>query len=542
MASTEAPAAPPATPAAAPAPQPDDTSTTAPPCIFCERPAGTVTYVWSDWLCRLVMEQHGDWTRDGEERRIDLVTLGRMEREVDTSVTRVCDTCAHGWIQRLEDHVRPVLESMIAGESTPLPPIRRKLLARWAAKTAVVMECAADDTPIRTPRFAREHLRKVGVHPGTQVLAGRYEGQRQILSHERDLFSTTIDGEKRYASQTSFVIGRLLLQVFAAPWQDTVPELTESAAEPFIPLVGPNNRDVVWPPRVAIDDSHYDLVRRGSDDTTAGPSSDPELPQGRGTTMTTDDIVDTDVAAPDVDETTEEAAGPERAWHSAAVVPDATPDEAPDDAAEIAPEIAPAIAPNRPDAPDPVFEDEAGSDAPPAEAADASARTRRKTSRRRLAGGLLMLVVLGGVLGWGLHQRSEANRLRSHALVLQTRAHTREVQLRNRTLQFRASQATIGQLNRNIAALASDKTNPADRPEQLRQIIAAIPAVSDGVRHCANISLATVSDALDFVATYPQSTTDTINTDSSKVETTCGQATAAINTLEGLTAGANAKS
>ena len=68
----------------------------------------------------------------------------RMRREVDQTVHSVCDACLRGWMQRLEDNVSPFLQLMIAGEPTPLSPGRRRILARWAAKMAIVMECAYD--------------------------------------------------------------------------------------------------------------------------------------------------------------------------------------------------------------------------------------------------------------------------------------------------------------------------------------------------------------------------------------------------------------
>jgi hypothetical protein len=185
-----------------------------------------------------------------------------MEREVDTTVTRVCETCREGWVQRLEDDVKPFLLPMIAGEPTPLPPARQWLLARWAAKTAVVLECSLD-TPVRTPRDACEHLRKVGVHAGTQVLVGHYDGAAQILTYERDLFSRTIDGEQRFFPQASLVIGRVLIQVFAGPWRSGAPELIPQALQPFIALVGGSGTDVHWPPATAIDDARYELARFG---------------------------------------------------------------------------------------------------------------------------------------------------------------------------------------------------------------------------------------------------------------------------------------
>jgi hypothetical protein len=256
-------AAPPETPLeSGPTRRSGDDASGVQPCVFCDRPSGSAVYAWPDWLCRFMTDHLGDWNVEGPNGVPSPAILERMEREVDKTVTCVCDTCASGWMQRLEDNVSPLLQSLALGEPNPLPAARRKLLARWAAKTAVVME-SASRTWIRTPKFACEHLRKVGVHPGTQVLVGRYDGQAQILTHERDLFSTTVDGEKRHVSQATFVIGKLLIQVFADPWRDTTPQLAEGVSDPFIPLLGGNGRVVHWPPALSIDDRLYDLARFG---------------------------------------------------------------------------------------------------------------------------------------------------------------------------------------------------------------------------------------------------------------------------------------
>ena len=195
--------------------------TRVPGCVFCDRPAGSPEYAWPEWLCRFLTDQLVVWSKD---RPIDAAIMHRTRLEVDQTVRGVCGNCSRGWIQRLDDKVDGFLQSMIVGDPTPLPQVRRRLLARWAAKTAAVMECA-DESPIRTPRFASEYLRRVGVHPGTQVLVGRYDGEQQILSHERDLFSRMIGGKKHYLSQSSFVIGKAFIQVFCDPWRDSTPEL-----------------------------------------------------------------------------------------------------------------------------------------------------------------------------------------------------------------------------------------------------------------------------------------------------------------------------
>jgi hypothetical protein len=242
----------------------------APTCVFCDRPAGNAEYAWPEWLARFLMDRHMDQDATLREPGLDLVVLERVETEIDKTVTCVCETCTNGWMQRLEENASPLLRSMIVGDPTPLPPARRKLLARWSAKTAIVMECASR-TWIRTPRFASEHLRKVGVHPGTQVLVGHYDGHLQLLTNERDLFSRMVDGEKRYIGQTTFVIGKLIVQVFADPWRDSAPELTEGASHPFVPLLGGNGRVIEWPPAVSVDDTLYDLAR-------CGPISEDVLP------------------------------------------------------------------------------------------------------------------------------------------------------------------------------------------------------------------------------------------------------------------------
>lgn len=246
-------------------------------CVFCDRPSASIEYAWPEWLCRFLTDQLIVWSR---EHAIDPAVLERTRTEVDQTVRNVCGNCSRGWMQRLEDNVSPFLESMIKGDPTPLSQVRRRLLARWAAKTAVVMEFA-DDSEVRTPRFASEYLRRIGVHPGTQVLVGKYRGDQQILTHERDVFSRLIDGQKHYFSQSSFVIGKTLIQVFSDPWRNSTPELAESAAQPLISLVPSHDRKSDWPPPIAIDDAGYDIVRHGpvdDDDELSGEERVPAVP------------------------------------------------------------------------------------------------------------------------------------------------------------------------------------------------------------------------------------------------------------------------
>lgn len=229
-------------------------------CIFCECPAGTLSYLWPEWLCRRFTDRFaaGDigW-------RADDPFVERMRSEVDQTIDCVCEACIQGWMHDLDGAVRLFLPKMVDGEQTRLSPRKQALLARWAARTAAVMEYA-DDNPQRIPQAACAFLRRVGVHAGTQVLLGRSDGNAIGLSHERDLFRRTVDGVERYMPQATFVIGSVFLQVLSDPWRDNPPTPVADTTRLLIPLVPVHRRRIDWPPPASIDDSLYDLVRHGT--------------------------------------------------------------------------------------------------------------------------------------------------------------------------------------------------------------------------------------------------------------------------------------
>lgn len=229
-------------------------------CIFCARPAGPVEYAWPEWLCRHFAERLAAGNID---RGADDLFVARMRSEVDQTIDCVCPTCVHGWIQNLDDEVLAFLPKMIEGNETRLSPRKQGLLARWAARTAVIMEYA-DDGPPQIPRAASQVLRRVGVHAGTQVLLGRYDGHVRLLTHDRDVFRRTVDDVECCVPQATFVIGNVFLQVLTDPWRDNSPSPIENTSRMLTPLVPVHHRKIDWPPPESIDDSLYDGVRYGT--------------------------------------------------------------------------------------------------------------------------------------------------------------------------------------------------------------------------------------------------------------------------------------
>ncbi len=253
----------PAAPRVAPTPKVDVSAAPAemagvlPSCIFCDQPIGTVTYFWPEWLCRLFADQ---LTISNTELGFDDV-VENLRREVDQTVDCICESCSDGWLQRLDDEVSPFLTTMIVGNEKRLSPRQQGALARWAAKTAAVAQYVHDDA-VPTPRVACEYLRRAGLHAGTQILVGRYDGKAR-LTYERDLFSRTIDGTEHYLSQSTFVIGKVLFQVIVDARQHGTPQLTPDATDLLLALVPSNDRKIDWPPGISIDDANEDLVRHG---------------------------------------------------------------------------------------------------------------------------------------------------------------------------------------------------------------------------------------------------------------------------------------
>jgi hypothetical protein len=420
--------------------------------------------------------------------------------------------------------VKPFLATMIEGVPTSLPPARQKLLAQWAATMAIVLECASDPS-LPTPRFAREHLRTTGVHPGTQVLVGRYDGHLEMLSAERDLFVRTVSGEQRHLSQTSLIMGNVLIQVFADPWRDTPPELTDSAGQPFIALVGGHEAPIEWPPALSIDDELYDLVRLGSGPDTWAAEQRAEVPEGSAPTMAKQRNSGHGESRPAISDRDSE--GWTSVLQSVEASPEATNDARADEQMPPAPATVPMLEtferpPELPNLERPVHTRDDAADKP----------TGRWHPRRLLVSAVVLIVVVG-LAGFGFHERSNADRSRAHSTTLLRRTQALDAQIRVKAQQVNATQATVTQLENRIAALTAGKTPTTDEPAELRQLLAAVPAATDGLRQCANAAFQTALNALDFAAAYPDESTG-VDAAATNVASVCGRAGSAGNALDEL--------
>ena len=110
-------------------------------CIFCAKEGKqTREHVIPQWLASYLGDDVGLdtslWKRSGNS-----VERGRTlsRRQTDLVLRRVCTECNSGWMSRLESEARPMLIPLIAGDTIQLNPQTRRVLLRWAVKTAAVL-------------------------------------------------------------------------------------------------------------------------------------------------------------------------------------------------------------------------------------------------------------------------------------------------------------------------------------------------------------------------------------------------------------------
>jgi hypothetical protein len=97
------------------------------------------------WLAKLITAEFGGAApADMKYRFTDaaggVATRSFKSRQAEVVVRRVCVACNGGWMARLEQVTKPVLEPMVLGRTTRLTIDQQVLLAHWAAKTVVVIK------------------------------------------------------------------------------------------------------------------------------------------------------------------------------------------------------------------------------------------------------------------------------------------------------------------------------------------------------------------------------------------------------------------
>jgi len=62
----------------------------------------------------------------------------------------VCRSCNNDWLATLENDVSPIVRPMLWGEYVAIPPDQQSLIATWAMKTALLIDCVTGSV---VPRY-----------------------------------------------------------------------------------------------------------------------------------------------------------------------------------------------------------------------------------------------------------------------------------------------------------------------------------------------------------------------------------------------------
>src|SRR5260370_28165312 len=122
-------------------------------CLFCNEDANSKEHVWPQWILRLPPARRPVRQRLGTGKEVTY--------SGDFKLKGVCSTCNNGWMSELETEVRPILGPIVQDLSIQLDLEDQKKIARWAFKTAIVLEGTKE-------RSMKRHLES-GLVPGLRT-------------------------------------------------------------------------------------------------------------------------------------------------------------------------------------------------------------------------------------------------------------------------------------------------------------------------------------------------------------------------------------
>ena len=110
------------------------------PCAFCGHTDRKITneHVWPNWVRKLF--QSGK-TTVAQHRHNDVPRQYVVIDDMGVTVNDVCEVCNHGWMDGMEQAVRPLLELCIQrGMPRSFDSSEQAVISRWATKCALVVD------------------------------------------------------------------------------------------------------------------------------------------------------------------------------------------------------------------------------------------------------------------------------------------------------------------------------------------------------------------------------------------------------------------
>ena len=227
-------------------------------CMFCHELADTGEDAWPQWLIKRFPSS--DVARTYLER-VERAVNSWHTRKPKLVVKRVCSGCNNGWMSRLENEAKPVLESILDGRLQSLDPSAQLTLAKWAVKTAMVLEAIDSSRPwfySENERWLMREAQKIPVR--TSAWIAKCIHHPHIYSVKKYLSTVRGDDGPR-AIATTMAFGFLAFQVVSirtppeTPTHDPVSYAVSNGPwEQTLVQIWPiSDRLLTWPPYYGLD-------------------------------------------------------------------------------------------------------------------------------------------------------------------------------------------------------------------------------------------------------------------------------------------------
>lgn len=275
-------------------------------CIFCGRIGLSKEHIWSDWLKDVIPrnDQHGEYWgsmhRDAGSTEVEWKEPPRSSSRqgcvLQRRLRKVCERhCNNGWMSRVVDRAKPLVEQMILGKAFELNRREQTELAAWIGITTIMQEFANRHGAHAISPEDRAVLMTTEAPPLSWSIwtarysdkwwapMGHYHLPMSFSKRPTDNESNPPSGELQL---TTFTLGELLVHVFTstrAEMIETYRTYIGGASNPVkLPQLWPIVGDTLnWPPSSPFRDHEADSLAFDWVEKQWGAQGLPGRPQER---------------------------------------------------------------------------------------------------------------------------------------------------------------------------------------------------------------------------------------------------------------------
>jgi len=179
--------------------------------MFCQEQVSSREDIWPQWLTKRF--PLSDASRMEAERGGHKLGMWQKKTPQLLRARCVCGNCNNGWMSKLEDEMKPIVESILDEKLRALDASSQAVIAVWTIKTAMALEALYPERVFFYSENERQNMRAVSAIPErTSIWIAKCVNQPNIYSAGKDLRTAPGDNEAK-AYVTTMAFGSLALQV-----------------------------------------------------------------------------------------------------------------------------------------------------------------------------------------------------------------------------------------------------------------------------------------------------------------------------------------